>query len=171
MCARIILFSGGVDSTVLAARSDKSDTLLSFDYGQQQSIELAYARKTATALGRSHHTAIIVMPLAVDDVIPGRNAILLAYAAAVGRELGASAIQIGCNAGDASHFPDCRPEFVHAMSAALKSAYGCTVEAPLLYTSRADVLSEWRATGFDAWSCYRPIYGAPCGSCRACLSR
>ena len=39
---RVILFSGGVDSTLLAARSEPGDVLLCCDYGQPHGIEIDF---------------------------------------------------------------------------------------------------------------------------------
>src|SRR6056300_1754370 len=53
----LVLFSGGLDSTVLAAQllADGAETrLLSIDYGQRHAKELQQAEKIAEALGLPH---------------------------------------------------------------------------------------------------------------------
>ena len=59
----VVLVSGGLDSMVSAARAREAGfslLALSIDYNQRHQIELAAARRIATALGAERH---IVMPL------------------------------------------------------------------------------------------------------------
>ena len=52
----VVLFSGGLDSTVLATQmKEKQETrLLSIDYGQRHAKELHHSQKVAEHLGLGH---------------------------------------------------------------------------------------------------------------------
>ncbi len=138
----VVLLSGGLDSaTALAiARHEGYDVhALSFRYGQRHAVELAAARRVATALGVMQHveatidlrafggsalTADIEVPHheRVEDLgsripvtyVPARNTIFLSFALAWAETLDASDIFIGVNAIDYSGYPDCRPEYIAA---------------------------------------------------------
>lgn len=167
---KVILFSGGVDSTLLAHRSSVGDVLLCCDYGQPHHIEIDFARRSAAALDRELVVLRLPNLTPVGDVFPGRNAILLSVAAGVAQSRGCRRVQIGCNKNDRASFPDCAPSFLRSMAAAMR-AYGVSIDAPLLYTPRARVVELWQASGLEAWSCYRPVGSEPCTLCRACRSR
>lgn len=137
----MVLLSGGLDSTtVLAIAKAEGFTLhaLSFDYGQRHSVELAAAKKIASAMGAEH--AVIRFDLRqfggsaltgdidvpkdrnvremADGIpvtyVPARNTIFLSFALAWAEVLGAHDIFLGVNALDYSGYPDCRPEFIDA---------------------------------------------------------
>ena len=120
------------------AREDGFRVLaLSIDYNQRHQVELAAARRIATALGAERH---IVLPLDLSafggsaltadiDVpkdgvgtedgggipityVPARNTIFLSLALGWGEAMGARDLYIGVNALDYSGYPDCRPEFI-----------------------------------------------------------
>jgi 7-cyano-7-deazaguanine synthase len=137
----ILLLSGGLDSTTVAALATRRDgytcTALSFDYGQQHAVELDSARRVATILGISDHVVMRLpawggsalnseIPVALDrpisemsegipdTYVPARNTIFLAYATALAETRDAERIYIGVNALDYSGYPDCRPAFVEA---------------------------------------------------------
>ena len=142
----LVLFSGGLDSTVLAAQllADGAETrLLSIDYGQRHAKELQQAEKIAEALGLPHRILRLpdLGPLLggsslTDDqvelpeghyaeesmkatVVPNRNMILLALAGGHALSLGFDTIAYAAHAGDHTIYPDCRPEFADAMESAL----------------------------------------------------
>ena len=142
----LVLFSGGLDSTVLAAQllADGAETrLLSIDYGQRHAKELQQAEKIADALGLPHRILRLpdLGPLLggsslTDDqvelpeghyaeesmkatVVPNRNMILLALAGGHALSLGFDTIAYAAHAGDHTIYPDCRPEFADAMEKAL----------------------------------------------------
>lgn len=136
-------FSGGMDSTTLAARYKSKGydlLLLSFNYGQRhRRRELDAASQIAGYLGAEHHIVDLssiapLLPgssltdLAVDvpdghyaaesmkaTVVPNRNAIMASIALGVASARGAELIGLGVHAGDHAVYPDCRPEFVDAL--------------------------------------------------------
>ena len=146
MMKALVLFSGGLDSTVLAAqlRADGIETrLLSIDYGQRHAKELDRAEKIAQALGLPHRILRLpdLGPLLggsslTDDqvelpeghyaeesmkatVVPNRNMILLSLAGGHALSIGFNTIAYAAHAGDHTIYPDCRPEFADAMEKAL----------------------------------------------------
>ena len=142
----LVLFSGGLDSTVLATQMKqeaKETRLLSIDYGQRHAKELDHSQKIADYLGLSHEILklpqlgqilggssltdkSIILPeghYAEDSmkstVVPNRNMILLALAGGHALSLGFDTIAYAAHAGDHTIYPDCRPEFADAMDKAL----------------------------------------------------
>ena len=135
----VVLLSGGLDSTTVAAMAKAEGyTLhaLSFNYGQRHQSELMACRRVAAALDIKDHriatidlrlfggsalTADIPVPkdrepaqdIPITDV-PGRNTICLSYALAFAEVTASEAVFIGVNSMDYSGYPDCRPEYIAA---------------------------------------------------------
>ncbi|MDF1615430.1 7-cyano-7-deazaguanine synthase QueC [Desulfurivibrio dismutans] len=114
--------------------------------------------------------------------VPGRNTIFLAYAASWAEVLGARDIFIGVNAVDFSGYPDCRPDYLVAMAAALNLGSQCgregqplRLQAPLLHLSKAEIIAQGLELGVDyarTHSCYDPDqHHRACGHCDACILR
>lgn len=138
----VILYSGGLDSTVTLAHARATGYechALTCTYGQRHSVEVTLARKNVKALGAaSHHVVRVPIPpmgsaLTSADIkvpknrpineipgkipityVPARNTVFLALALSWAETLGANEIFIGANALDYSGYPDCRPEFLRA---------------------------------------------------------
>lgn len=138
----IILFSGGLDSTVcLAIAKEMGFTCfaLSFDYGQRHIVELESAKKITRYYDVNHH----IIPLSCQNLfessslvgkkavpsgnspenfggnvpstyVPARNTLFLSYATALAEAENASAIFFGPNADDKDAYPDCRPAYIEA---------------------------------------------------------
>lgn len=152
----VVLLSGGLDSTTVAAIALSEGFAvhaLSFSYGQRHSWELEAARRVALSLGIASHrianidlrafggsalTADIDVPKGrtSDDMahgipityVPARNTVFLSYALAWAEVLGAEDIFIGVNALDYSGYPDCRPEYIRAFEAMANLATKAAVE-------------------------------------------
>jgi 7-cyano-7-deazaguanine synthase len=167
----LVLFSGGLDSTVLAAQllADGAETrLLSIDYGQRHAKELQQAEKIAEALGLPHRILRLpdLGPLLggsslTDDqvelpeghyaeesmkatVVPNRNMILLALAGGHALSLGFDTIAYAAHAGDHTIYPDCRPEFADAMESALGLAdwEKLSLHRPFVHLSKTDLVKK-----------------------------
>ena len=143
MTKAVVLLSGGLDSTTVAAMAKadgKEVYALSFDYGQRHSKELECAIAIGKSLGVARHE-ILHLPLgtlggsaltdakidvpdaptdgSIGDAIPvtyvpARNTVFIAFALAYAEVVGATEIHLGVNAMDYSGYPDCRPEFIDA---------------------------------------------------------
>ena len=172
----LVLFSGGLDSTVLAAQllADGAETrLLSIDYGQRHAKELQQAEKIAEALGLPHRILRLpdLGPLLggsslTDDqvelpeghyaeesmkatVVPNRNMILLALAGGHALSLGFNTIAYAAHAGDHTIYPDCRPEFADAMESALGLAdwEKLSLHRPFVHLSKTDLVKKGAELG------------------------
>ena len=108
-------------------------------------------------------------------VVPNRNMMLLAVAAAVGIAEKAQAIAYAAHAGDHAIYPDCRPDFIIAMKGALELCdwNPVTLHTPYALWSKADIVREGALLGVPyhlTWSCYK---GGEkhCGRCGTCVER
>lgn len=87
-------------------------------------------------------------------------------------------VAIGCNADDAAVFPDCRYEFLKAMSETLLAATAGVarvgVAFPFVKATKAQIVSYYKkdpkalSAIQRSTSCYR---GVACGDCDACALR
>jgi len=172
----LVLFSGGLDSTVLAAQllADGAETrLLSIDYGQRHAKELQQAEKIADALGLPHRILRLpdLGPLLggsslTDDqvelpeghyaeesmkatVVPNRNMILLALAGGHALFIGFDTIAYAAHAGDHTIYPDCRPEFADAMEKALGLAdwQNLNLHRPFVNFSKEELVRKGNELG------------------------
>lgn len=172
----LVLFSGGLDSTVLAAQllADGIETrLLSIDYGQRHAKELQQAEKIADALGLPHRILRLpdLGPLLggsslTDDqvelpeghyaeesmkatVVPNRNMILLALAGGHALSIGFDTIAYAAHAGDHTIYPDCRPEFADAMEKALGLAdwQNLNLHRPFVNFSKEELVRKGNELG------------------------
>jgi 7-cyano-7-deazaguanine synthase len=150
----VVVFSGGLDSTVclaLAHRDCRPVLALTVDYGQRHRIEVQRAATVAGAYGVEHlvvgldlsrwgGSALTDPSVEVpgpdsagpDEVpvtyVPARNLVFLSLAAGLAEAREVDAVYLGVNALDYSGYPDCRPEFVDAFRAAAALALKRGVE-------------------------------------------
>lgn len=174
----VVVFSGGIDSTVLLAHVislGNTAIALSVDYGQRHRRELEHARGMAERLGVEWRLAdlSLIAPLLAGSsqtsaeigvphghyaeesmkqtVVPNRNMIMLSVAAgwAISRRF--DRVAYGAHTGDHTIYPDCRPEFVEAMRTALGLADWHTVDlyCPFLALKKSDIVSMGAKLGVD----------------------
>ena len=166
----LVLFSGGLDSTVLATQMKKvaaETRLLSIEYGQRHSKELSHSHQVAkhlelpheilklpqlgTILGGSSLTdKSLILPEGhyaeesmKSTVVPNRNMILLALAGGHALSIGFDTIAYAAHAGDHTIYPDCRPEFADAMNKALGLAdwNDLNLHRPYVEMTKSDLVS------------------------------
>jgi len=145
----LVLFSGGLDSTVLVAwlqclRRFSKIGLLNFNYGSKHNVQERYrARHSAAVLGLPMTELNITflkdvlssallqgggdVPSADYDRttmkqtnVPFRNGIMLALAAGIAESQGYDYIALSNHSGDHYLYPDCRPNFIYSMADAIK---------------------------------------------------
>lgn len=196
----VIVVSGGMDSiTLLYEKKDEIALGISFDYGSNHNHnELPLAALHCQRLGIAH----VVIPLGfmhqyfkssllesganVPDgsydednmkstVVPFRNGVMLAVAAGIAESNGLTKVLIANHGGDHTIYPDCRPEFIAAMDAAVEAGTFARVRVVAPYTniSKADIARRGRALGIDyaeTWSCYKGGH-VHCGTCGTCVER
>jgi 7-cyano-7-deazaguanine synthase len=163
----VCAFSGGLDSTVLAASYKESDfdlVLVSVDYGQRHVKELQAAVEIAATLKARHillpmgclrdalaGSSLTSADVAVPDghytdesmkatVVPNRNAILLSICWGVAVSVGAETVATGVHSGDHPIYPDCRPEFIGVLEHALRLGTAGLTPKPI---GLAAPFSQW----------------------------
>ncbi len=166
----VVLFSGGLDSTVLASHllSQGAEVrLLSIDYGQRHAKELAHGEALAKHMNLPRKSLLLPdlgdllkgSSLTDDSVelpeghyaeesmkatvVPNRNMILLALAGGYALSSGFDTIAYAAHAGDHFIYPDCRPKFAEAMEKALGLAdwNDLSLYRPFVDMTKADLVS------------------------------
>ncbi len=196
----VIIYSGGLDSTTLLYEEQESIALaVTFDYGSNHAArEIACARHHCALLGIEHlvielgfmgqyfESSLLSGAEAIPDgnyddsnmhstVVPFRNGIMLSIACGLAESRGLKRVLIANHGGDHAIYPDCRPEFIGAMDAAMQAGTyeGVTLVAPYTDISKADIVRRGARLGIDygeTYSCYR---GGEhhCGTCGTCTER
>jgi len=196
----VIIISGGMDSTtMLYDYKDEIALAITFDYGSTQNYrEQRYAMRHCQRLGIRHlmipldfmhryfKSALLESADAIPDgnydddnmrvtVVPFRNGIMLAIACGIAESNGLHRVMIANHSGDHAIYPDCRPSFVDAMSAAMSAGTyeGIKVFAPYTHLTKADIARRGATLGIDyseTYSCYK---GGEqhCGTCGTCTER
>ena len=200
MKEKLIIVSGGMDSiTLLNEYKDEIAMAVTFDYGSNHAKkEIPMAKLHCERLGIKH----IVIPLAFiheyfkssllegadaipeghyaaenmkSTVVPFRNGIMLAIACGIAESNGLKEVMIANHSGDHAIYPDCRTEFINAMSKAmgLGTYEGISIIAPYSDITKTDIARHGKAIGLnyaETWSCYK---GGEkhCGKCGTCVER
>ena len=108
-------------------------------------------------------------------VVPFRNGIMLSIAVGIAESEGLKYVMMANHGGDHAIYPDCRPEFVQAMSEASKAGTypGIEVLAPYTDLTKTDIALRGKKLGIDyseTWSCYKGGE-VHCGKCGTCVER
>ena len=194
----VIVLSGGMDSvTLLHECKERIALAVTFDYGSNHNArEIECARWQCRLLDIRH----IVIPLGFmgryfrssllsgaevipegdyadenmkSTVVPFRNGIMLAVACGLAETEGLRHVLIANHGGDHAIYPDCRPEFIAAMSDAMKfgTYEGVTILAPYTDITKGEIALRGKSLGVDydhTYSCYKggERHCGVCGTCR-----
>ena len=184
----VLLLSGGLDSTALAALTQPT-LCLAIDYGQRSAAaELGAAAAVCRALRLNLSTLILDLGclggglLKGEDALPGapspewwpyRNQILVTAAASVALQAGLPEVLTGTVAGDGSRHIDGRPAFYQTLDRLISMQEGgIRVRTPAITETTAELV---RRSGLTedvlGWtvSCHRASF--PCGDCPGCWKR
>lgn len=195
-----IIVSGGMDSITMLYEYQKEIALgISFDYGSNHNAqEIPLAKMHCKRLGIRH----ITIPLAFmpqyfrssllegadaipeghytaenmsSTVVPFRNGIMLAIACGIAESNSLKRVMIANHGGDHTIYPDCRPEFIKAMSDAMTCGTDTDVEvwAPYTNITKDEIARHGKRLGIDyteTWSCYKGG-STHCGKCGTCIER
>lgn len=186
-------------TTLLYDMQERIALAVSFDYGSNHNArEIGYAKQNCCRLGIRHFvikldfmrdyfkSSLLDGADAVPEgsyadenmkstVVPFRNGIMLAVAAGIAESEGLRYVMMANHGGDHAIYPDCRPEFVRAMSEATKAGTypGIEVLAPYTNLTKADIARRGKQLGIDyseTWSCYKGG-DKHCGKCGTCVER
>lgn len=181
---RVLLFSGGVESTALAYQH-RPDRLLTIDYGQAPAAgELRAARHISEKLGIRHDEValdaahlgsgdLVGQPKAahssVSEAWPFRNQFLITIAAMKYANSGLREIMIGTVSTDSVH-ADGSPKFLERISSLVQCELpDVRVHAPAI-SMDTEALVRGSRLPYDllgwTFSCHRA--DVACGQCRGC---
>lgn len=181
---RILLLSGGTDSTCLAYYL-RPELCITFDYGQvTASREIRVSKSICKTLKLTHRSYRVNLKRFGAGIMTGtrhglaghapewwpyRNQILITMGAMIGFNCGAQELLIGCVRTDRQH-KDGNPKFIRAMDKVLREQEGSMrLNAPAISLSTQKLIDvtqtpiEVLALSF---SCHVSNY--PCGQCRGC---
>lgn len=198
----VVIVSGGIDSVVLLhviLAKKYTPIIISFDYNQRHSRELVYAKYWAGKKGIPWY--LIQLPFMgligvnsallnpttklpaehyTDEnqkitVVPNRNMIMLSIATGLADSIGISRVFYGAHRNDCVIYPDCRPEFVVAISRASELGTYNKVEiiAPFSLQTKSAIVAIGSRFNIDftkTWSCYAGRE-KHCGVCSTCQER
>ncbi|MFM1850656.1 MAG: 7-cyano-7-deazaguanine synthase QueC [Verrucomicrobiota bacterium] len=198
----VVLCSGGMDSVTAlhwAPTRHELVGVLSFDYGAKHNArELPFAAEHAAALGVRHEIVKLdfIDRLFASDllksggdipeghyedenmkrtVVPFRNGIMLSIACGFAESIGVEGLVIAAHGGDHAIYPDCRGDFMQAMSEAMIHGTYARIQLlrPFISMTKGETARQGVKLGVDyarTWSCYKG--GAVhCGKCGTCVER
>ena len=185
--------------TLLNEFKDIIALAVTFNYGSNHNKrEIEYAKLHCQRLGIKH----IIIPLdfmhtyfkssllegadAIPDghyadsnmkstVVPFRNGIMLAIACGIAESNKLTRVLIANHSGDHTIYPDCRQQFIDAMSAAMTNGTyeGVHIFAPYTNISKANIAQRGARIGInyaETYSCYKGGVNH-CGKCGTCIER
>lgn len=200
----IIILSGGLDSTTLLyhiVNKGNQPFAISFDYGQNHTIELDMAKWHTEALGIPHQTikldslteqlfssSSLVGGKEVPHVteimgdpqpttyVPNRNMLFLAIAAAFAENHGVTDIFYGAQKHDIYGYWDTTFDFLNRINTvfSLNRKNTIKIKAPFIDYTKSDVVrlgTELNVRYDKTWSCYRGKNNKACGVCGTCAER
>ncbi|MDY6065943.1 MAG: 7-cyano-7-deazaguanine synthase QueC [Finegoldia sp.] len=191
---KLVLFSGGVDSTTclaLAKQKDEDVIAVSFDYGQRhREAEITAAQKIADYYGvrqriinlkdifKDGNSSLTdpdktVSKGAYSDQedanteVEFRNGVFIAILTSLAMQYGADEIYFGAHRDDSGIiYPDCSPEFISAMNEAI--AIGTRGKVKLVAPFKDNTKTEIVAKGLELGVPYEMTYSCYEGTVPPC---
>lgn len=196
----LLVLSGGMDSTTMLWEfKDRIAAAVTFQYGSNHNrrearcarlncerLGVEWIEVDLAFMGRLFKSSLLEGADAIpeghyaDDnmrstVVPFRNGIMLAVAAGIAESRGLKGVMLANHSGDHTIYPDCRPEFVEAMDAAISAGTfdHLRLEAPYTGLTKGEIALRGKRLGVDyrlTYSCYKggPVH---CGLCGTCVER
>lgn len=198
----LVVCSGGLDSTVAlygAVKKYGRVEAVTFRYGQNHAKRENAAAKRICAdlgvpltvidlsfIGRHFASSLLRGAGAIPEghyaaktmastVVPFRNGIMLSVAAGLAESKRLTNVVLGNHAGDHFIYPDCRPDFIKGIGAAIAAgtAKHVRVVSPFCEMTKGDIVRVGAKLGVPfakTYSCYK---GGKrhCGKCGTCVER
>ncbi len=178
MSDAVVVYSGGLDSTVVLAnaiKQYKTVSAISFNYGAKHNKQeliraVAFCKKNnvlhrvidLTFMNELFSSTLLQSGEEVPDgeyyedsmrstVVPFRNGIMLSIAVGYAESINASNVLLGSHQGDHHVYPDCRPEFNEAIAKAANVGTYINVNVIFPYEKfdKKDIADEGRQMGID----------------------
>jgi 7-cyano-7-deazaguanine synthase len=197
---RAIIYSGGMDSTVLLyAFRQEIDLAITFDYGSKhnhkeiesafyhtQKVNVPHLVMDLKSIGALLESDLLKQGGEIPDghyeeenmkktVVPFRNGIMLSVAVGIAESTKLEGVFIANHAGDHAVYPDCRMEFIGPMNeAAIAGTYNnVAIYTPFLNMTKREIAQKGKQIGIEfenTWSCYKGG-DMHCGRCGTCVER
>lgn len=190
---KIVVLSGGLDSTVLLHKHHKDVAMaVYFDYGQNQRekelhfcklnceelgiplevINLDFFKKYGGAMTSGDSAVPTSGDLATVMEVPFRNGVLFNIVAMIAESKGLSEVVTGTHFGS---YPDNNPEYIKKLNESLSVGTHNKIKINFDFAAlkKKDIVSEGNRLNVDftrSWSCYRGG-NIHCGRCKACMDR
>ncbi len=174
----VVLFSGGLDSTVLMAdlmSKGYQVTALCCKYASKHNKkELAAAQNICDSLGIKYTEVELDFigrlfksnllegggdipqgeydkPTMSQTVIPFRNPIMMSIATGLAESIEAEAVAIAAHSGDHSIYPDCRPEFLDSFATSMRlgTDVGIQLLRPFANITKGEIVTRGHELGVD----------------------
>ncbi|MCH2130791.1 MAG: 7-cyano-7-deazaguanine synthase [Pirellulaceae bacterium] len=194
-----LLFSGGVDSTVLLRQLLQAGQSVQPIYVRAglfwESVELTAAKQVLQAMPSPRLAPLVTLHIPADDLqphhwsitgidvpgfdtrdeavfVPGRNR-LLTHQAALWCQL-RQIEQLALALLAANPFPDARPEFFQNLEESLNASMNSSIKivCPLLQQTKQQIVqSDTTCPWHLTFSCLAPVNQTHCGKCNKCGER
>ena len=196
----ILIYSGGMDSTVLLHQfKDSIKLAVSFNYGSKHNEkEISCAIENCKQLGIKH---IIINLDFINNyfksnllksgedipsgdyqyedmkktVVPFRNGIMLSIAVGIAESNNLDSVLIANHSGDHAIYPDCRNDFIQAFNlAAISGTYNnIQILSPYCNKTKSEIAAIGKSLGVDFSKTYSCYNGGTehCGTCATCIER
>ena len=195
----IIVYSGGMDSTVLLHEYREIKLAVTFNYGSKHNdMEFLYAQKNCQHLGIEHirvdlreamfHFKSDLLKTGGEipeghyeeesmkkTVVPFRNGIMLSIAAGLAESRNIKQVLVANHFGDHAIYPDCRKDFIVAMMQAIVKGTWANIKltSPYVDMTKREIALRGKALGVNfanTYSCYKG-QEIHCGKCGTCTER